>query len=43
MSHILNNIKKVSSLASLYISLYSILFIQKLIASEPVGIAKDMV
>ena len=41
MSHILNNIKKVSSLALLFISLYSILFIQKLIASEPLGIAKD--
>ena len=41
MSHILNNIKKVSSLALLLISLYPILFIQKLIASEPLGIAKD--
>ena len=41
MSHILNNIKKVSSLALLFISLYPILFIQKLIASEPLGIAKD--
>ena len=41
MSHVLNNIKKVSSLALLFISLYPILFIQKLIASEPLGIAKD--
>lgn len=41
MSHILNNIKKVSSLALLFISLYPTLFIQKLIASEPLGIAKD--
>ena len=41
MSHILNSIKKVSSLALLLISLYPILFIQKLIASEPLGIAKD--
>ena len=41
MSHILNNIKKVSSLALLFISLYPILFIQKLIPSEPLGIAKD--
>ena len=41
MSHILNNTKKVSSLALLFISLYPILFIQKLIASEPLGIAKD--
>ena len=41
MSHILNNIKKVSSLALLFISLYPTLFVQKLIASEPLGIAKD--
>ena len=41
MSHVLNNIKKVSSLALLFISLYPILFIQKLIASEPLGVAKD--
>ena len=41
MSHILNNIKKVSSLALLFILLCPILFIQKLIASEPLGVAKD--
>ena len=41
MSHILYNLKKVSSLALSLISLYPILFIQKLIASEPLGIAKD--
>ena len=41
MSHVLNNLKKVSSLAMLFVLLHPILFIQKLIASEPLGIAKD--
>ena len=41
MSHISNNIKRVTSLALLFISLYPILFIQKLTASEPLGVAKD--
>ena len=41
MTHISNNIKRVSSLALLFITLYPILFIQKLIATEPIGIAKD--
>ena len=41
MSHISNKIKRVSSLVLLLILLYPILLIQKLISSEPLGIAKD--
>ncbi|GIS23799.1 MAG: hypothetical protein CM15mP124_2790 [Alphaproteobacteria bacterium] len=42
MSHMLNNIKKVSSLVLMFISTIPyIMLLQKLIAIEPQGIAKD--
>ena len=41
MSHILTKIKNVSSTFLFFTLLYPILFAQRLIASEPLGIAKD--
>ena len=41
MSNMLNKIKRALPLAMLFVLLHPILFIQKLIASEPLGIAKD--
>ena len=41
MLHISDKIKRVFPLALSFVSLYPILFIQNLIASEPLGIAKD--